>query len=65
MAAGRDDRRQAVHRELKKSQQRQEKKQHDENETHVENRELCRREHTRWHFDETVLDQLNEMNENA
>jgi hypothetical protein len=36
------------------------KKQKEENETHVEEIELCQREHTRWHVDEAVLVELRE-----
>jgi uncharacterized protein YqcC (DUF446 family) len=34
-------------------------KQKEENETHVENVDVCQREHTRWHVDEAVAAQLN------
>jgi Flp pilus assembly CpaE family ATPase len=36
------------------------KKRKEENETHVEQGELCRCEHTRWHGDEAVVVELNE-----
>jgi hypothetical protein len=56
MAAGRDDKRfPESYRAVSNDNEKQEEK-----ETHLENRELCQREHTRRHVDEAVVVQLNE-----